>query len=336
MHKCFAIVSDAFHFALTLSPLKLYNYVLIRSSYYLSILFRKPFHRGMPFSISVEPTTSCNLRCPECPSGLREFTRPQGSMSEVDFQNVIDQLKGQLMYLMLYFQGEPILNPDFFQMIEFARKKRIYTATSTNAHFLNDDNAKKLIESGLNRLIISMDGTDQGTYEKYRKEGELDKVKEGILNILKWKKELRSSRPYLIIQFLVFKHNEHQIPEIKKFAKGLGIRLELKTAQVYNFRNDTELIPNNLRYSRYSRGSDGKWDLRKRGRNHCFRMWSGAVVTWDGRVVPCCFDKDASHQLGRLDNHFFKEVWKSKDYEEFRRQILEDRSRIDICKNCTE
>jgi len=165
----------------------------------------------------------------------------------------------------------------------------------------------------------------------------LDEVKEGIRNVVKWKKKLKSSRPFLIIQFLVFKHNEQQIPDAEKLVKELGAnKLELKTAQVYDYRNDTMLIPDNLKYSRYIRDRDGKWKLKKPVRNRCFRMWSGAVITWDGRVVPCCFDKNATHQMGKLDNHFFKEIWRSKDYDNFRDQILEDRSQISICCNCTE
>ncbi len=332
-----SVIRDGINFAGTLSFRKLFNFILIRYSFFMSLLTRNPLHSGMPISISVEPTTSCNLRCPECPSGLREYTRPQGSISVNEFQRVIDQLKGHLMYLMLYFQGEPLLNPGFFQMVSYARSKRVYTASSTNGHFLNDENARKLVESGLDRLIISLDGTDQETYEKYRRGGKLDEVKEGIRNVVKWKKKLKSSRPFLIIQFLVFKHNEQQIPDAIKLVKELGAnKLELKTAQVYDYRNDTMLIPENLKYSRYIRDGDGKWKLKKPIRNRCFRMWSGAVITWDGRVVPCCFDKNATHQLGKLDDHFFKEIWQSKDYDNFRNQILKDRSQISICCNCTE
>jgi radical SAM protein with 4Fe4S-binding SPASM domain len=336
MQRLLSATRDVCNFARTLSLRKLINYVKLHASYYFSVLIHKPVHAGLPASLSIEPTTSCNLRCPECPSGLKEFTRPQGKMAEIDFENIIDQLKGQLMVVMLYFQGEPLLNPELFKMLAYARKKHVYTSTSTNGHFLNDENARELVESGLNRLIISVDGTRQETYEKYRRDGKLDEVLIGIRNMIKWKRELQSSRPFLIIQFLVLKHNEHQIPEIKKLAKELGVKLELKTAQVYNFREDTDLIPADPKYARYVQRRDRKWELKKAIRNRCFRMWSGAVITWDGKVVPCCFDKDANHQLGKLDNHFFVEIWKSKAYKDFRKQVFTDRSKIAICGNCSE
>jgi radical SAM protein with 4Fe4S-binding SPASM domain len=241
------------------------------------------------------------------------------------------------MYLILYFQGEPLLNPAFFEMASYAKEKGIYTATSTNGHFLTDENARKIIESGLNRLIISLDGADQETYEQYRRGGDLNMVFDGIGKVVRLKKEMKSSTPYVIIQFLVFKNNEHQIPAMKTLAKELGAdKLELKTAQIYDYENDTSLIPDHPKYARYIKDGSGKWKLKKAIHNRCFRMWSGAVITWDGRVVPCCFDKDATHQFGKLETHSFKKIWKSKSYKEFRKQVFTDRNKIDICQNCTE
>jgi MoaA/NifB/PqqE/SkfB family radical SAM enzyme len=127
------------------------------------------------------------------------------------FSETIDQLSKDLLYLVFYFQGEPYLNPGFLDMVRYASSKKIYTATSTNAHYLNDENAKRTIESGLDRLIISIDGTTQEVYEQYRVGGKLDKVLEGTKNIVRWKKELKSRTPFIIFQFLVVKPNEHQV-----------------------------------------------------------------------------------------------------------------------------
>lgn len=331
--ECF----DAIHFVRKLSLRKLLNYACIRLSFCFSVVLGRSKHSGRPVSLSIEPTTACGLSCPECPSGLKQFTRPRGMMTMKDFTKIVNQTGKRLIYLTLYFQGEPILNPDIYGMITYAHQKGIYTATSTNGQDLSDDNARRLVESGLDRLIISMDGTNQETYERYRIGGDLEKVKEGVKNIARWKHELGSRKPYVIIQFLVLKTNEHQIPAMKKLSKELGAdKLQLKAAQVYNFEKDTELIPDHPKYSRYVRGADSRWKLKKPIRNHCFRMWSGAVVTWDGSVVPCCFDKDADHQMGKLKDLTFQEIWKGEEYNEFRNQILEDRSGINICCNCTE
>jgi radical SAM protein with 4Fe4S-binding SPASM domain len=290
----------------------------------------------MPISISVEPTTSCNLRCPECPSGLRAFTRPTGMLDEKFFKTVISELKNTLINLTFYFQGEPYLNPKFLDMVKHASENGVFTITSTNAHYLNDENARKTIESKLDKMIISIDGTSQETYEQYRIGGQLEKVLEGTKNILKWRKELKSKTPYVVFQFLVVKPNQHQLEEVKKIARDLGVdEVKFKTAQVYDFENGHPLIPTIEKYSRYKE-KNGKWELKNKLLNQCWRMWNGCVITWDGSVVPCCFDKDAKHKLGDLKTTSFKTVWTSENYANFRRAILKSRKEIDICANCSE
>lgn len=310
---------------------------MLLTSYYVSKLLKKPVQWGYPASISFEPTTSCNLRCPECPSGLRSFTRKTGMLENEFFNKSILQLKNELHYLLFYFQGEPYLNPKFLGMVAFANKHKIYTATSTNGHYLKDELAKKTITSGLDRLIISIDGTTQETYESYRIGGRLDRALDGARNIVRLKKELKSSTPFVIFQFLVVKPNEHQIDDILKLGKEIGVdEVRLKTAQVYDYENGNDLIPTIDKYSRYYQKKDGTWGVKNRMVNSCWRMWQGCVLTWDGGVVPCCFDKDATHQLGQLSQTDFKTIWKGDQYQNFRQAILTSRGSIDICKNCTE
>jgi radical SAM protein with 4Fe4S-binding SPASM domain len=310
----------------------------VYSSYQLARWTKKSIQWGMPVSISFEPTTSCNLRCPECPSGLRAFSRPTGMLKKDFFRETIDQVAKDLTYLVFYFQGEPYLNPDFLNMVQYAASKKIYTATSTNAHYLNDANAKRTVESGLDRLIISIDGTTQEVYQQYRVGGKLHKVLEGASNIVRWKKELKSKTPFIIFQFLVVRHNEHQIEDVHRLATEIGVdQVRLKTAQVYDYEHDpNKLIPTLAKYSRYKRDAKGKMKFKGNNENHCWRLWHDPVITWDGAVAPCCFDKDAQHKLGNLKEQSFKEVWNNKAYKDFRSKVLQSRSNIDICANCSE
>ena len=330
-------LKDSLNFVSKLTATRAWNASKVLSSYYSSRLLSSPNHSGMPISISIEPTTSCNLRCPECPSGLRSFTRPTGMLQQGLFESVIDQLAPTLSYLIFYFQGEPYLHPAFLELVEYASHKGIYTATSTNAHYLNDEAARKTVESGLDRLIISIDGTSQESYESYRVGGRLDKVIEGTKNIVRWKQELKSRTPHVIFQFLVVKQNEHQIDEVKKLALELGVdEVALKTAQIYDFKNGSELMPTIEKYSRYKKNALGKYEIKNELLDHCWKMWHSCVITWDGKVVPCCFDKDAHYVLGDLTINTFKEIWKGKQYNEFRASLLRSRSEIEICRNCTE
>lgn len=321
----------------TFTLLRIWNFALLKSSYYLSILFKKPIHWGLPVAISIEPTTACNLKCPECPSGLRQFSRATGNLKNDVNQNILDSLGKHLQYINYYFQGEPFINPNFLDFVKAARQKNIYTVTSTNAHFISNKVAENTVKSGLSELIISIDGTTQETYENYRKEGQLETVLTGIKNIVAAKEKLKSASPIVTLQFLVTKQNEHQIEEIKDWSKKYKVdNLNFKSIQVYNFEKGNPLLPINEKYSRYKKGKDGKFSLKNKMSNYCWRMWSSCVFTWDGKIVPCCFDKDAKHRMGNLKQSEFKSIWRSALYTDFRNKIIENRAEIDICKNCSE
>ena len=290
----------------------------------------------MPFSLSLEPTTSCNLRCPECPSGLRSFSRPTGMLDSTMFQSIMDELGPDLIYLILYFQGEPYLNPSIFDFIETAHRHKVYSAISTNAHYLTPEKSKRTVEAGLSRLIISIDGTTQETYSSYRIGGSLEKVIEGTKNMVSARKEAGKG-PEIVFQFLVVKPNEHQMNDVQGLGKELGVdKVLFKSAQVYDYENGNPLIPSDDKYARYRQKADGSWEIKNKMLNQCWRMWHSAVITWDGQVVPCCFDKDASHGMGKVGEQSFREIWNGEAYNSFRNALLKGRDQIDICTNCTE
>jgi radical SAM protein with 4Fe4S-binding SPASM domain len=315
---------------------RVFNGIKVLSSYFVSKIVKRPIQWGFPISISIEPTTSCNLRCPQCPSGLREFSRPTGMLQKEVYQTIINEIYQTTGYITFYFQGEPYLNTDFLEMVKYAHDKHIYSATSTNAHYLSQENAIKTVESGLDRIIISIDGIDQASYGKYRIGGKLDKVLEGTKNLVAAKKQLKSKTPHIIWQFIVFNHNEHQLEDIKTLSETYQVdELAIKTAQIYDYETGNKLIPENEAFSRYQKKEDG-YEFKNKLLNHCWRLWSACVFTWDGNVVPCCFDKDATYQLGNIMNLKFSQIWQGNNYQAFRTQLLKGRKHIDICKNCSE
>ena len=330
-------IRDAMNLASKMTWKRAHNSAQVLQSYYTSRSTRHPRISGLPISISVEPTTSCNLRCPECPSGLRSFTRPTGMLDQALYTKIIDELSPTLSYLTFYFQGEPYLNPGFLRMVKYASSKEIYTSTSTNAHFLSTEVAESTVTSGLDRLIISIDGTTQEAYQSYRIGGSLNKVLEGTKNIVNAKKQLKSRTPHVVFQFLVTGLNEHQIPHVHKLARAFGVdQVLLKTAQIYQFENGSPLIPHQDRYARYRQNPNGSWSVKNTLADHCWKMWHSCVVTWDGKVVPCCFDKDAHFVLGDLQTDSFANIWRGEPYHKFRKTLLGSRSEIEMCRNCTE
>ena len=227
--------SDTINILNKLTLQRIINLFKLYSSFIFSRITKKSIVFGLPTALSIEPTTACNLGCPECPSGLKEFTRKTGNLKTNLNNKIIDELHKKLLYINYYFQGEPFINPLIFEFIKKANSKNIYTSTSTNAHFLTPQNSIKTIESGLDRLIISIDGTSQKTYELYRINGSLEKVISGTKNIIEAKKRLKSITPHLIFQFLVVKHNEHEINDAIALSKKLGVNeIRFKTAQVYD------------------------------------------------------------------------------------------------------
>ena len=189
---------DAIRFASKMTFGKAWNAARLYASFLATKYTNRPYQWGKPMTVSIEPTTACNLRCPECPSGLRSFSRDQGTLKQGFFEKMIEQLGDQLTYLIFYFQGEPYINPNFLDMVRYAHEKGIYTITSTNGHFLNDENARKTIESGLDRMIISVDGTTQEVYEQYRRSGDLENVLKGARNMVKWRRKMGVRHPHLI------------------------------------------------------------------------------------------------------------------------------------------
>ena len=182
---------DWYNFLKTLTFKKIVNYLILKISYFLSVLSHKPVVFGYPAVATVEPTNLCNLRCIECPAGTGSMTRSKGNLDISLFRSFIDDLSPCLSYLMLYFQGEPLLHPQLTELIQYASHKKVYTSVSTNGHHLNRENVMRIIESGLNRIIISLDGTDQESYQQYRSGGDFKKVLHGIVNLVQIKKEIK-------------------------------------------------------------------------------------------------------------------------------------------------
>jgi radical SAM protein with 4Fe4S-binding SPASM domain len=297
---------------------------------------RRPVVWGLPSVVSIEPTNLCNLKCPECPSGTGKLTRPLGVMKPVSFKKIIDGIKDSAFYVQLFLQGEPYINKELPEMIRYAHENKIYIAVSTNGLLINRNNITKLLENAPDKLIFSMDGTDEETYRMYRVGGDFNKALENLKLLIEEKRRLNLSKPYIELQFLVMKQNENQIGHLKGMAQSLGVdQLTLKTMQVYSYESAVKFLPENKKYSRYEI-KDNQLIIKNELKNQCLALWRTAVITWDLKLVPCCFDKDGKYELGSLNDNTISEIWKSEKYTAFRQRILNNRKSIDICTNCTE
>lgn len=306
------------------------NVLLSGYAWARSSLTRKPFTAGMPAAVSVELTNRCNLSCPQCHAGSGDMKREKGFMDPRLYTKILSELKLYIYNINLYFQGEPMMHPRFF---DFIRDDGISKIVATNGHFLTEENCKRLATSALSKIIVSLDGTTAETYSIYRRGGNYDQVITG-LRLLSEAIKTSGSSLKLVIQFLVHRHNEHQIPEIRKIARELSASLYLKSMQLKNFESMDYWMPSFGRFRRYRR-VNGTWKIKSNLPDRCFRIWFNPVITWDGLVLPCCFDKDADYVMGDLKNDSFRDIWYGTKFRAFRKSILNGRDMISICCNCT-
>jgi radical SAM protein with 4Fe4S-binding SPASM domain len=307
------------------------NYLLAGYSYLQSSASKRASVYAMPAAIGIELTNHCNLHCPECASGSGQMKRERGFMDIELFNKIISELKPYLYNIYLYFQGEPLLHPRFSSFIR--NSTDIRSVMSTNGHYLSEPNSEEIVRSGLSKLIISLDGLDQDTYSAYRVSGNVATVMDGIRNISNARRRYKSSLK-IEIQILVNKLNEHQIPQIRKLAADNNASLKLKSMQIISKNSFESWLPSRAKFRRY-KINGGKYQIKSSLPDRCARLWFNPVVTWDGKVLPCCFDKDADHIMGDLNQESFNEIWNGTKYRLFRRVLLSDRSTIEICRNCT-
>jgi MoaA/NifB/PqqE/SkfB family radical SAM enzyme len=327
-----AVFYDALRLTRKLKPLRVWNFLLIYLGLWLSRLTGKVIVFGKPFAISAEVSAVCNLRCPECIVGLGKTRRDRQRMDTKVFEQLLAYRQKHSFYVNLYFQGEPFLNPELPRLISAASGLGYYTSVSTNGHFLDEENCREVVKAGLDRLIVSLDGLDQDTYAFYRRGGNWQKVADGIANLSRVRSELGATSPLLVVQFLVNRRNEGQVHELKAFARSRGADMvELKSMQVYGQAGDSAFLPENKRFNRYKNTKGTSALVKKKG--PCYRLWSHAVYTSDGVLVPCCFDKVPAFPMGSKTD---EDPWFSPAMNAFRKRVMQRRTEISICSNCIQ
>jgi radical SAM protein with 4Fe4S-binding SPASM domain len=250
------------------------------------------------------------------------------------FKKIVDDIHKYSFMLLLWNQGEPFLNSDYCKMIEYANSKGMFLMSSSNVNI--STNHEEIISSGLDIMLVSLDGTTQEVYNKYRANGDLSLVLENIRSLVLAKKKLKKSYPLIVTQFLVMKHNEHQIEEFKKLSNDIGAdEFVFKTVQIYSKDDIKEFLPSNPKFRRYKISGDD-FELKFGLKNRCHRIWFQPVINWDGEIAVCCFFKDNEYKIGNIQEKTFFELWKSDRFMTFMQNILQKRSDYEICRNCGE
>lgn len=290
-----------------------------------------------PFSLCIDPTNMCNLRCPLCPTGTGEYGRPKGMMKFQEFKKVIDEIGSYLYNVSLFNFGEPLLNKEIYRMVRYAHEHRIGSSISTNLTVLTDESAEALVRSGLDHLYLSIDGLTPETYSKYRVGGDFDRVIENLKKVVDWKESLRSSSLFIEWQFLVFKHNEHEASRVERFAKALG-------ANGVTIRN--AIMSTDNRVVNEAKGWLLEGEEREKyytespgGGRACDWLWHTIVINHDGGVSPCCYAYQKEHDFGNFfsENSSLRQIWNNANFQAARRIFREAKLPSDqdiLCNSC--
>jgi radical SAM protein with 4Fe4S-binding SPASM domain len=313
---------------------KIFNWLFAN----LSMLFKTEAPLGFPTHVQIEPASICNLRCHMCPVTIG-MNRCTGCLDFSVYKTFIDEVGDYLFAIVLWDWGEPFLHPKIFNIISYATRKNIKVVTSTNGHFLTmEDNADRIIQSGLDGIIIAVDGITQNTYEQFRKGGDLEKVLEGIRTLVERKRALNSKTPFINLRSVAMKHNESELPEIRTKAELLGVdAFSIKSFDYfYSYESEnqrSDFLPENKRLWRWILDDKGL-PLRRR-KNLCTALWLSPLIHSNGRVCSCWMDKDEKHPLGDLSNSTFRKIWFDKKYRELRKEFGKDWTKNELCNRCT-
>ncbi len=297
--------------------------------------------RGYPTQLLIETTNVCNLSCPMCTTavGQNESERKKGYLHLADFEKILDKVSRYINSVGLFYGGEPMLNKQLPQMVAYAREKRIETFFSTNATMLTDEAIEEILGCGLDKMTISCDGLSKETYEKYRVGADFDDVYAKIRKLARRKKERNLVRPHLQLQFIVMKHNQHEVAGLAEAKKDLGVdEVVVKAVAIPTWIYDdagkinalfAEWLPEK-KWSKY-KGDQAGAEVKGK-QNRCEWLHKG-VVHWDGRLSLCCFDYDAKFVYGNLLTAPLAPMWKSAYGLKLRSEVLN--RRFDLCSRCS-
>lgn len=301
------------------------------------IALRRTEPWGLPTHAQIEPSSRCNLRCTYCPVGTETGTT--GHMDPALFRDFVDQVQDHTLVLTLWGWGEPFVCPSVYEMIAYAHAKGIRVPSSTNGRlFVKPEHADGVVRSGLDALIVSLSGTTQEAYRRFRA-GRLETALDGVREIVAAKRRLGSRAPHVQISLIVTDYSEKELPGLRDLARSLGVDgLSLKrmnTASVKPGPNRVdEALPEDLRLRRFTHLEDGVTRLRVKD-NPCKALWHNPTVRWDGTINPCVYDFDGAHVLGDLRREPFAAIWSGGRYADMRRRFRKGWEGIDICSRCT-
>ncbi|MEO0475089.1 MAG: radical SAM protein [Planctomycetota bacterium] len=359
-----------------ITSLKLANMAVVN----LEFVLKRERLIGRPYKMKIESTNICNTRCQLCPTGLGLRGRRKGRMAYEQYTELIRQVRRHLFALDLSMWGDPLIAPDIYKMIGHAHDNGIWTYISSNLHGFKIeprkqrdgtleevDDATKLIQSGLDMLTCSLHGASQETFAIYQPGKDFGDALAKVRHIVETKKKLGSSTPAIQLNFVVTKHNEHEIEPFRKMAEELGCKPIFSTASM-NVRfldKDKKLTPLGLAddvLAKKTKDHLEDWlpenkdyvlsaydEMRETGEQrseeyngkksyNCSWPWRQSVINWDGSVATCCGSFEEREDIASVTEQSFAKVWNSEKYRlarrSFKKKLNEKQTEDNPCATC--
>ncbi len=299
--------------------------------------------RCMPYYYIVDICNVCNLRCPLCPTGNTTIARKQAMLSHGQYEAIFEKIREYALVVSFYNHGEPMLNPDVFSIIEYTHRNRVGTNISSNFNWPQPVDINDFIRSGLDYVTVSLDGVTQETYQQYRVRGDVREVFDNMKRLVSAKRALRSRTPFVEWQFIVFKHNEHEMDEARKLAAEIGVDLlrfvspGVPPEDMHDACLEDKWMPTNpLYWERHPKLVEDRGYVFDRA---CFYLYRSMFVYPGGGVTPCCFAHDDRQDFGNLYNNSVSEIWNNETYRSARLLFSKGTRASDrvetICDKCT-
>lgn len=290
-------------------------------------------------SVLIESSSKCQLTCPICSTGSGKNKKGPIGWGHLKFENLrrfIDS-NPRIRHFELSAWGEALLNPDFQKILKYSYRNKVNLSCrgGVNLNTASDGLLKDIVRYRLRYMTVSIDGATNETYQKYRKGGNLDTVISNVRKINYWKKRYKSRFPRLCWQFILFRHNEHEVIKAKKIAQKIGMDFRIKLNHTSSFSP----VKNRKRAGKINGlGVSSREEFEKKYKkgyiNPCLQLWSAPQINWDGKLLGCC--ENVYADFGNVFESGFRNCINSKKYRYAKRMVLgKARPRKDIpCYYC--
>ncbi len=293
---------------------------------------------GYPYMAHTSHSGVCDLNCDLCRT-LDPRTRGRQLLPFPVFKKFIDEVGSYLLYIILWTWGEPLLNPEIYKMIAYARDKNVLAVTSSNLNRFSQESAREMVASGLEALIVALDGATPETYARLRRGGDFHRVLDNTRLLMEEKRRTGAHRPIVNLRMVVSSENEDEVEGFRALARDLGV--DMVSLKAYSTRqpgytdpqHDRRFAPKDERFRWYRYHPDFSADRRPR-RYRCKFPWTKPTLSADGEVLACEFDLTCSSSFGNIQGRSFEEIWFSPQAERFRRRFLKDRDAVRFCRDC--